>query len=58
VISRRHVEILRRDRSWFIKELESSSGVHYKGMQIDNKRIEDGDVFQIGPYELRFTFGT
>jgi hypothetical protein len=58
VISRRHVEILRRDRGWFIKDLESSSGVHYKGMQIDNKRIEDGDVFQIGPYALRFTFGT
>jgi len=56
-ISRRHAEILRTDRDWFIKDLESTSGVHYKGMQIDNKRIQDGDVFSIGPYELRFTYG-
>ena len=55
-ISRRHAEILRTDRDWFIKDLESTSGIHYKGMQIDNKRIQDGDVFSIGPYELRFTY--
>jgi hypothetical protein len=38
VISRRHAEILRTERGWFIKDLESTSGIHYKGMQIDNKR--------------------
>lgn len=56
LISRQHAEVLRTERGWFIKDLESTSGIHYKGMQIDNKRIEEGDVFLIGPYELRFTF--
>ena len=57
LISRRHAEVLRTERGWFIKDLESEAGIHYKGMQIDNKRIEDGDVFSLGPYELRFTYG-
>jgi hypothetical protein len=56
VISRRHAEVLRTERGWFIKDLGSTSGIHYKGMQIDNKRIEEGDVFSLGPYELCFTF--
>jgi len=25
-------------------------------MRIDNKRIEEGDVFRLGDHELRFTF--
>jgi hypothetical protein len=25
-------------------------------MRIDNKRIDEGDVFQIGDHELRFTY--
>jgi len=57
LISRRHAEVLRTERGWFIKDLESEAGIHYKGMQIDNKRIEDGDVFQLGSYYLRFTYG-
>lgn len=56
-ISRRHAEVLRTDRGWFIKDLGSENGLHYMGMQIDNKRIEDGDVFQLGSYAIRFTYG-
>jgi hypothetical protein len=55
-ISRQHAEVLRTERGWFIKDLESTSGIHYMGMQIDNKRIEEGDVFQLGPHAIRFTY--
>jgi len=55
-ISRRHAMVMRTTTGWRIKDLESTSGVFYKGMQIDNKGIEEGDVFLVGPYELRFTF--
>jgi hypothetical protein len=55
-ISRRHVAIMRTSAGWFVKDLDSTSGVYFKGMQIDNKRIDEGDVFHIGPYELRFTY--
>ena len=57
LISRQHAEVLRTERGWFIKDLASTSGLHYRGLPIDNKTIEDGDVFSIGPYELRFTYG-
>lgn len=56
-ISRRHAEVLRTDRGWFIKDLASENGLHYKGMQIDNKRLEDGDVYHLGSYAIRFTYG-
>jgi hypothetical protein len=55
-ISRRHAEVLRTPRGWFIKDLDSEAGIFFKGMQISNKRIDEGDVFHLGPYELRFTF--
>ncbi|HET9991274.1 MAG TPA: FHA domain-containing protein [Kofleriaceae bacterium] len=54
-ISRRHAAILRTDRGWFIKDLESTTGLFYRGMQITNKKLEEGDVFLVGTYELRFT---
>jgi pSer/pThr/pTyr-binding forkhead associated (FHA) protein len=56
LISRRHASVIRNGPNWYIKDLESTSGIFYKGMQIDNKRIEEGDTFLVGPYELRFTF--
>jgi len=30
--------------------------VTYGGMRIVTKRIDEGDVFHIGAYELRFTY--
>ena len=31
-------------------------GIDYNGVRIDNKRIEEGDVFNICDYELRFSY--
>ena len=36
--------------------LGSTNGIDYKGMRIDNKRIDEGDVFHLCDYELRFTY--
>jgi FHA domain-containing protein len=55
-ISRQHAAVIRRNGTFYIKDLGSTGGIHYKGMRIDNKRIDEADVFQIGRYELRFTF--
>ena len=52
----RHAAVIRRHGSYYLKDLESTDGIHYKGMRIDNKRIDEGDVFHIGAYEIRFTF--
>jgi len=56
VVSRRHAAILHRAGSFYLKDLGSTAGLEYRGMRIDNKLIQEGDLFTIGTYELRFTF--
>jgi hypothetical protein len=55
-ISRKHAAVIRRNGMYYIKDLGSTNGIDYKGMRIDNKRIDEGDVFHLCDYELRFTF--
>jgi neural Wiskott-Aldrich syndrome protein len=55
-ISRKHAAVIRRNGAYFIKDLGSTNGIDFNGVRIDNKRIEEGDVFNICDYELRFTF--
>ncbi len=55
-ISRKHAAVIRRNGVYYIKDLGSTNGIDYKGMRIDNKRIEEGDVFHMCDHEIRFTF--
>ncbi len=55
-ISRKHAAVIRRNGVFYIKDLGSTNGIDYKGMRIDNKRIEEGDVFHLCDHEIRFTF--
>jgi len=55
-VSREHAVVLFRNGIYHLKDLTSTLGITYKGMRIDNKRIEEGDVFHLGDHELRFTF--
>src|SRR5690349_18701090 len=55
-ISRKHAAVIRRNGMYYIKDLGSTNGIDYKGMRIDNKRIDEGDIFHICDYELRFTY--
>jgi len=55
-ISRRHAAIIRRNGAHYIKDLGSTNGVQFRGMRIDNRRVEEGDLFLICDYELRFTY--
>ena len=55
-ISRQHAAIILHNGVYYLKDLASTNGVEYNGMRIDNKRIEEGDVFHICDYELRFTY--
>jgi hypothetical protein len=56
VVSRHHAMVVRRDSRHFLRDLESTHGILYKGMQIDHKRIDEGDAFTLGHTELRFTY--
>jgi hypothetical protein len=56
LVSRHHAAVIRRNGVHYLKDLGSTHGILYKGMRIDNKRIDEGDAFQIGDHELRFTY--
>ena len=49
-ISRKHAAVIRRNGTFFIKDLGSTNGIDFKGMRIDNKRIDEGDIFHLCEY--------
>lgn len=55
-ISRKHAAIIYHNGAYYIKDLGSTNGIEYKGKQVDSKRIDEGDVFNICGYELHFTY--
>lgn len=55
-ISRKHAVVIRRNGEYYIKDLGSTNGIDYKGDRIEGKKIEEGDVFSICEYQLKFTF--
>jgi hypothetical protein len=55
-ISRKHAAIIFRNGLYYIKDLDSTNGIDYRGSRIDSKKVEEGDVFNICDYELRFTY--
>src|SRR5690606_10590227 len=55
-VSRSHAAVVLHGGAYYIKDLGSTNGVDYLGKKIGTKRIDEGDVFQICDYELRFTY--
>ena len=55
-ISRRHAAVVVHNGAHYMKDLGSTNGVEFQGRRFDSKRIEEGDLFRICDYELRFTY--
>ncbi len=55
-ISRRHAAVIWQNGGWYMKDLGSTNGVEFQGRRVDTKRIEEGDVYQLCDYEIRFTY--
>ena len=55
-ISRRHAAVVFHDGAYFMKDLGSPNGIEYAGQRVESKRIEQGDVYHICDYELRFAY--
>lgn len=55
-ISRRHAAVIWQNGGWYMKDLGSTNGVEFQGRRLDTKRIEEGDVYQLCDYEIRFTY--
>jgi hypothetical protein len=55
-VSRRHAAVVFHDGVHFMKDLGSTNGIEFAGQRVESKRIEDGDVYRICDYELRFSY--
>lgn len=55
-ISRKHAAVIRRNGAYYIKDLGSTNGIDYNGTRVDNKKIEEGDVYSLCDYQLKFTY--
>ena len=55
-ISRRHAAIVRHSGTYYIKDLGSTNGVQFQGARVNSRHLDEGDVFVICDYELRFTY--
>jgi hypothetical protein len=53
-VAHRHALVILTRGLYYLKDFDGA--VFHKGMRIDTKRIEEGDVFQIGDTEIRFTY--
>ena len=55
-VSRLHAEIHRYNNgNFFILDMKSLNGVFVNEEQVTNKKIEEGDIIEIGDIYLRFT---
>jgi hypothetical protein len=55
-ISRRHCAVIWHNGAYYIKDMESTNGIEFRGNRIESKKIEEGDIFYLCDYELRFTY--
>ena len=55
-ISRRHAAVVLHNGAYYMKDLGSTNGIEFQGHRFDTKRIEEGDIFRICDYEVRFTY--
>lgn len=55
-ISRQHCCVIFHNGAYYIKDLGSTNGIEFRSNRIESKKIDEGDVFYLCDYELRFTY--
>lgn len=55
-ISRKHCAVIYKNGAYYIKDLDSTNGIEYKGNRIESKRIDEGDQFNICEFHFTFTY--
>lgn len=55
-VSRQHAMVEFINGQYYMVDMGSTNGIEYNGQRIARKAIQEGDVFRICDYELRFTY--
>jgi hypothetical protein len=55
-ISRKHCCVIWHNGAYYIKDLESTNGIEFQGNRIESKKVDEGDIFYLCDYELRFSY--
>ena len=53
-VSRRHVEFLRSNGGFEVRDLGSMNGTYLNGTRVEGSLLANGDVVQVGKYHLTF----
>lgn len=54
IVSRRHAQIDLRGREVWVTDLGSRNGIFVNRLRVKEEQLADGDVLQIGPFEIQF----
>jgi hypothetical protein len=55
-ISRQHARVVLHNGAYWIIDNQSTNGIEFRGAKIQNKRVEDGDVFTICGHDVQFRY--
>jgi DNA-binding NtrC family response regulator len=53
-VSRLHARVFRVGQQYFLADLRSRNGTHADGRRITQLTLEDGRMFQVGPFRIHF----
>ncbi len=53
-VSRLHAKVFRVGQQYFLADLGSRNGTHADGKRLTQLSLEDGRMFQVGPYRIHF----
>ncbi len=56
-VSRRHVEFVRSNGGFEVRDLGSMNGTYLNGARVETSILSSGDVVQVGKYHLTFFVG-
>ena len=56
-VSRRHVEIIRTDDGYLVRDAGSLNGTYLNRERIDERVLSNGDELQVGKFKLYFAHG-
>jgi pSer/pThr/pTyr-binding forkhead associated (FHA) protein len=56
-VSRRHVEFVRSNAGFEVRDLGSMNGTYLNGARVETSILSSGDVVQVGKYHLTFFVG-